>query len=82
MSHNNLMALYCYIEDRKQVIEYDLNGTDTESHQAAFANGRLQVLGEFEQFLHDALDRKLPRRIYRQLKSQTNSCDMRYAVGK
>ena len=76
------MALYCYIEDRKQEIEDGLNNRNTESHQMEFANGRLQVLNEFEEFLHDTLDGKLPRRIYRQMKSQTSSCDMRYAVGK
>ena len=82
MSHNNLMALYCYIEDRKQEIEDGQSTHGTESHQKESANSRLQVLDEFEQFLHETLDRKLPRRIYRQLKSQSNSCDMRYAVGK
>ena len=82
MSHNNLMALYCYIEDQKQEIEDGLNSGETEAQKKEFANGRLQALVEFEQFLHDTLDRKLPRRIYRQLKSQSNSCDMRYAVGK
>ena len=82
MSHNNLMSLYCYIADRKQEIENSLSASEADEDQKEFARGGLQVLEEFEAYLHDNLDLKLPRRIYRQLKSQSNSCDMRYAVGK
>ena len=76
------MALYCYIEDRRQEIRDDLTADEAGPREKEFASGRLQVLDALEQFLHDTLDQKLPRRIYRQLKSQTNSCDIRYAVGK
>lgn len=82
MSHNNLMSLYCYIEDRRQEADGDFSAPDTGAHQKEFARGRQEALEEFEKFLHDNLDRKLPRRIYRQLKSQNNSCDIRYAVRK
>ena len=82
MSHNNLLALYCYIEDQKRDLEGELTATVTGARQKNAARGRMKVLTEFEAFLHDHLDRKLPRRIYRQLKSQANSCDIRYAVDK
>lgn len=82
MSHNNLMALYCYIDDRRQETEDVLTASETSASQKDYTEGRRQVLIEFENFLHEHLDRKLPRRIYRQLKSQTNSCDIRYAVKK
>lgn len=82
MSHNNLMALYCYIDDRRQAIEEVLTAPETSASQKDYAEGRRQVLMEFENFLHAHLDHKLPRRIYRQLKSQTNSCDIRYAVSR
>ena len=82
MSHNNLLSLYCYIEDQKQDTESQLAAAETGARQRNFASGRMKVLTEFEAFLHDHLDRKLPRRIYRQLKSRDNSCDIRYAVGK
>lgn len=82
MSHNNLMSLYCYIEDQKQEADKILSASETTADQKDFAEGRRQALDDFEKFLHDTLDRKLPRRIYRQMKSQSNSCDIRYAVGK
>lgn len=82
MSHNNLMSLYCFIEDQNQEINDELDASQANTHQNNFAEGRRQALAEFENFLHDALDRKLPRRIYRQLKAQSSSCDSRYAVGK
>ncbi len=82
MSHNNLMALYCYIADQKQAFESAMSAPTADTDQKEFARGGLEVLEEFETFLHDSLDQKLPRRIYRQLKSQSNSCDILYAIGK
>ena len=76
------MSLYCYIGDQKQEVQKMLNEPDASERQKDYARGRQGALIEFENFLHNHLDHKLPRRIYRQLKSHANSCDARYAVGR
>ncbi len=74
MSHNFLLSTYDHIARRLAEVEPDLTreGADDETRQ--YAAGQIDVLCEFERFLGEHFDIKLPRRLRRRREESPAIC--------
>ena len=67
MSHNYLLGLYAYIDERLESARRELQQTEDPRENALFQKGRMEALAEVRSFITSRFEAKLPRRIYRQL---------------
>lgn len=63
MSHNFLFSTYDYIARRLADLEQALTRSDADEDARQYAAGRIDVLCQFERFLGENFDIKLPRRL-------------------
>lgn len=63
MAYIYLLNLYDEIEKRRQNLERQTNSINANKHQI---EGRKDLLNEFQQYLSDNLNDKLPRRLRKQ----------------
>jgi hypothetical protein len=63
MSHNYLLDTYAYIEQRLAEANRRLERADDDPHGQPYAAGQVQALHDFERFLIDNFNAKLPRRM-------------------
>lgn len=63
MSHNYLLDTYDYIQQRLTEVRGRLNRAGDEAHAKPYAAGQIQALQDFERFLIDNFNAKLPRRL-------------------
>jgi len=62
MSYNYLLNLYKALDQRIADISHDLE-KDSQDNNEKFHQGRLDCLKEFNAYLQQNYDRKLPRRL-------------------
>jgi hypothetical protein len=65
MSYNHLFATYQFIEQQLLDARQGEAGADPDQEKRAYAQGRIEALGEFQHFLRTQYDIKLPRRLRR-----------------
>ncbi|CAB1058544.1 hypothetical protein D1BOALGB6SA_3300 [Olavius sp. associated proteobacterium Delta 1] len=63
MAYVYLLDLYKYIEERLGHATDELNHADGDAATAKFEQGRIDALTEFQDFLTENFNPKLPRRI-------------------
>lgn len=63
MSHNYLLDTYAYIQQRLDETQPRLEQADDNPHGKPYAAGQVQALRDFERFLIDNFNAKLPRRL-------------------
>ncbi len=63
MSHNYLFDTYAYIQQRLDETQHRLEQADDNPHGEPYAAGQVQALRDFERFLIDNFNAKLPRRL-------------------
>ncbi len=63
MAYIYLLDLYKYIEERVDEASNGLDKADGDAPTAKFEQGRIDALTEFQVFLKDNFNPKLPRRI-------------------
>lgn len=63
MSHNYLLDTYTFIQQRLAEAQHRLERADDNPHGKPYAAGQVQVLCDFERFLIDNFNAKLPRRL-------------------
>jgi hypothetical protein len=68
MSHNYLLATHDVIERRLALVTAVYEKAEEGSNDKLFAEGRLSALREFQEYLSENVDPKLPKRLYKQLK--------------
>ncbi len=65
MSHNYLLETYTFIEQRLARARATLTHADDDSYDRQYASGQIEALCDFERFLIDNFNVKLPRRLRR-----------------
>ena len=63
MSHNYLLDTYTHIKQRLADAQQRLTATDAEHGDKQYAAGQVEALCEFERFLIENFNTKLPRRL-------------------
>ena len=63
MSHNFLFDTYDYIERRLAQVEQAFTRYDANDEDRQYAAGQIEVLCEFERYLCENFDLKLPKRL-------------------
>jgi hypothetical protein len=63
MSHNYLLEIFTYIEQRLTRTRQELAHSEAKRHDAQYISGQIEVLCDFERFLFDNFNIKLPRRL-------------------
>lgn len=63
MSHNYLFDTYAYIQQRLTEAQHRLTQADDDPDGKQYAAGQVQVLRDFERFMIDNFNVKLPRRL-------------------
>ncbi len=63
MSHNYLLETYTYIERRLARARLKLIHCKENQHDAQYASGQVEALCDFERFLFENFNVKLPRRL-------------------
>ena len=63
MAYVYLLDLYKYIEERIGEAAEELDEAENDAPAAQFEQGRINALTEFQNFLRDNFNPKLPRRI-------------------
>ncbi|MBW2368232.1 MAG: hypothetical protein JRH15_10130 [Deltaproteobacteria bacterium] len=66
MSHNYLLQLYQNIEARRQAVS-DAGCASESPDQSDHRSGQLSALEDIQNFLSDRFNRKLPKRLLRNL---------------
>lgn len=67
MSHNYLLATHHFIEQQQIIVTAAYEKAEDGTEEKLFAEGRLNALKEFKQYLSGNVDPKLPKRLYRRL---------------
>lgn len=68
MSHNYLLDTYTHIAERLAAARQQSSEAGKDQPAAQNAAGRIEALSEFEKYLSDNFDDKLPRRLARERK--------------
>ncbi|MGD8847610.1 MAG: hypothetical protein PVI54_18965 [Desulfobacteraceae bacterium] len=63
MSHNYLFDTFTYIQQRLAEAKQRLEQADDDPHGKPYVASQVQALGDFERFLIDNFNIKLPRRL-------------------
>ena len=63
MSHNYLFDTYAYIQQRLAEAQRRLTQADDNPNGKQYAAGQVQALRDFERFMIDNFNTKLPRRL-------------------
>lgn len=71
MSHNFLLEIYSHIRRRQDEIERIAGPGISNHEEKCFLAGRAEILNDINAFLADRFNRKLPRRIYNQLRKDS-----------
>jgi hypothetical protein len=66
MSHNYLLDTYTYINKRLHEAHQQALAAGDDQRVSQNAAGRMEALSQFERYLGDNFDHKLPRRLARQ----------------
>jgi hypothetical protein len=70
MSHDYLLDTYAYIQQRLTEAQRRFNQANDEPHGKSYAAGQVQTLCDFERFLIDNFNVKLPRRLRSKVPNQ------------
>lgn len=63
MSHDYLLDTYAHIQQRLAEVQRKLSQADDEPQDKSYTTGQVQALCDFERFLIDNFNVKLPRRL-------------------
>ena len=74
MSHNYLLDTYAYIHQRLDAARQQSTTASDDPQRKQFAEGRIETLCQFERFLSDHYDARLPRRLARQRSRMEKLC--------
>lgn len=66
MSHNYLFDTYAYINKRLDLVRQQAFSAGNNHRVRQSAAGRIEALSQFERYLSNNFDAKLPRRLARQ----------------
>jgi hypothetical protein len=69
MSHTYLLATHNFLEQQLAIVTAAYERAEDGTEDKLFAEGRLAALKEFREYLSKTVDPKLPKRLYKQLKS-------------
>jgi hypothetical protein len=67
MSHTFFFDIKRHVDHRIDAVAQDLAGPDLSGEDRRRAEGRLEVLTDFQRFIWNHLHSKLPKRLYRQV---------------